>query len=134
MVFNKKKSNEVALLETTTVEMVNGKLDTIIGQGASVNGIIKTEGPLRIDGKVEGEINISGDLFIGKSGVVTASVTAKNVSLAGVVKGNIKVDGKLELLASGQLYGDVDVHDLSVAQGAILQGKVSMNGTAHQPQ
>lgn len=131
MVFGKKKSGEVALLKSASLaEVVTNKLDTIIGQGATINGAIKTEGTLRVDGKIEGEITSTGDLIIGETGLVTANVVAQNVSVAGTVKGNIKASGKLDLLASGRIHGDICVNDLAVSQGAILQGEVSMTNTA----
>ncbi|NLW18043.1 MAG: polymer-forming cytoskeletal protein [Firmicutes bacterium] len=127
MVFGKKKSKEVSLLPpSSTAEVVTGKLDTVIGQGAVINGTVKTEGTLRVDGKIEGEVHVTGDLIIGESGLIAANITAQNVSVAGLVKGNIRADGKLNLLASGKVYGDIHVNDLAVSQGAILQGEVRM--------
>lgn len=131
MVFGRKKNNEVALLSSAaSVEVAANRLDTIIGQGASINGIIETEGTLRVDGKVEGEIHSAGDLIVGETGVIAANVVAQNVSVAGTVKGNIKASGKLDLLASGKVIGDIRVSDLAVCQGATLQGEVSMTNTA----
>lgn len=133
MVFGRKKDSEIALLNgATSAEVVTNKLDTIIGQGASITGTVKTEGTLRIDGKLEGEINVAGDLIIGETGVVDANIIAQNVSVAGSVKGNIRASGKLDLLASGKISGDISVNDLAVSQGAILQGEVSMTNPADE--
>lgn len=131
MVFGKKKSSEVALLGSgLSAEVVANKLDTVIGQGATINGTVKTEGTLRVDGKIEGEITSTGDLIIGETGVVAANIVAQNVSVAGTVKGNIKASGKLDLLASGKIYGDICVSDLAVSQGATLHGEVRMTNNA----
>ncbi len=127
MVFSRRRGNE-AVVESLSysAEGMAVKLDTVIGQGAVVNGSIKTEGTLRVDGKVEGEINVAGDLLIGETGVANANITAQNVTVAGMVKGNITANGKLDLLATGKIYGDISIGDLVVNQGAILQGGVSM--------
>lgn len=126
MVFGKRKYGEASVSAGKTAEITANKLDTIIGKGATVNGSIKTEGTLRIDGKLEGEINVAGDLIIGETGIVNADVEAQNLTVSGMVKGNIKASGKLDLQASGKIFGDITVKDLAVAQGALLQGEVCM--------
>ena len=133
MVFSKKRGNEALIESSNSTEGVAGKLDTVIGQGAVINGSIKTEGTLRVDGKVEGEVSVTGDLLVGEKGVINANITAQNVTVAGTVKGNITANGKLDLLASGKVYGDINVSDLVVSQGAILQGGVSMTTTGENP-
>lgn len=131
MLFGKKKNEESALPRpAASVEPSANKLDTIIGQGASVNGLIATEGSLRIDGRVEGEIKSTGDVIIGEKGVVIASISAQNISVAGSVNGNITANGKLDLLASGKIIGDICIEDLVICQGAILKGEVEMSSPA----
>ncbi|HHW98415.1 MAG TPA: polymer-forming cytoskeletal protein [Firmicutes bacterium] len=129
MVYSKKRGNEALIESSNSTEGVAGKLDTVIGQGAVINGSINIEGTLRVDGKVEGEISVTGDLLVGETGVANAIITAQNVTVAGTVKGNITANGKLDLLASGKVYGDINVSDLVVSQGAILQGGVSVSMT-----
>lgn len=133
MVFSKKRGKEALIESSYSSEGVAGKLDTVIGQGAVINGSIKTEGTLRVDGKVEGEISVTGDLLVGEKGVINANITAQNVTVAGTVKGNITANGKLDLLASGKVYGDISASDLVVSQGAILQGEVSMTAAGENP-
>lgn len=131
MLFGKKKNEESALPRPAgSVELLAPKLDTIIGQGASVNGLITTEGSLRIDGRVEGEIKSTGDVIIGETGVVIASIAAQNISVAGSVNGNVTANGKLDLLASGKIIGDICIENLSICQGAILKGEVEMSSPA----
>lgn len=133
MVFSKKRGKEALIESSNSTEGVAGKLDTVIGQGAVINGSIKTEGTLRVDGKVEGEVSVTGDLLVGEKGVINANITAQNVTVAGTVKGNITANGKLDLLASGKVYGDISASDLVVSQGAILQGEVSMTAAGENP-
>ncbi len=99
------------------------KVDTIIGKECSFKGNL--EGPggaVRIDGYFEGELHIGGDLIIGESGNVVGNVVAKNITVAGEVKGTIEARGKLELTPSAKIYGDSKMSVLVVEDGAFLQG------------
>ncbi|MTI79851.1 MAG: polymer-forming cytoskeletal protein [Firmicutes bacterium] len=103
-----------------------GKVDTIIGDGTHFNGELKVEGTLRIDGKVDGNVDINGDVVIGKTGQVKADIKGNNVSVAGDVQGNITLKGKLELHSTAKIYGDIEVAKLIVNEGAVFKGQSKM--------
>jgi cytoskeletal protein CcmA (bactofilin family) len=102
------------------------RVDTIIGKETEFKGTIKSHGVLRIDGRVEGEIIHQGDLVVGAGGVVVANLHARNVTIAGEVKGNVDADGRLDLVASARLTGDVRVNHLVIEEGAIFLGTSAM--------
>ncbi len=54
-----------------------------LDRGSKITGKISFEGPARIDGEVDGEINAKDSLVIGESAVVTAQIRATSVSVAG---------------------------------------------------
>ena len=101
-------------------------LGTVIGAGTKITGTISVNGTVRIDGSIEGTIDSSGDVIIGEGGCVQADINAQNVTLAGTVKGNVQVSGKLEVLSTGKVIGDIRVASLSVSDGGELQGKCEM--------
>ena len=106
---------------------VGDKVETIIGQETTIQGSIHSSGVLRIDGKVEGDIHHRGDLIIGETGEVTAKVIeARHVSIAGTVRSSVVTEGKLELVPSGRLYGDIKVAGLIIGEGAIFRGNSEM--------
>ncbi|MHB8756612.1 MAG: bactofilin family protein [Bacillota bacterium] len=103
------------------------KIDTIVGKDTEFKGVLNSAGVLRIDGKVEGEIHHRGDLVIGETGVIVATIIqARHISIAGQVKGNVEADGKLELVTSGRLYGDIKVAGLIIGEGAVFRGNSEM--------
>jgi cytoskeletal protein CcmA (bactofilin family) len=102
------------------------KILTIIGKDTIITGTLQGTGTVRIDGRVEGEINIDGDLIIGAGAVIQAAVKGKNIQVAGKIIGNVEATGRLEIISSGILEGDVDVNILQVEDGASLIGKCSM--------
>lgn len=110
------------------------KVDTIIGKGTEFKGTLSSSGVLRIDGRFEGEILHRGDLVIGETGLVTANIKARHVTIAGEVRGNVEAEGKLELVTSGRLFGDIKVAALVIGDGAVFRGASEMRQPEKQPQ
>ncbi len=81
-------------------------METYIGQDTRIEGKIVTSGSLRIDGEVDGDIQGEGDVVIGETGHVRAGIKAVNLIIAGEVSGEARVSGRLELFATGRMYGD----------------------------
>ncbi len=102
------------------------KFDTLIGKTTIVEGVIKTEEPLRIDGKVQGEVISKSDLIIGEKSYITGDVSCQNVMLAGTVQGNITAKGQLHITSSGKLHGDASIGSFIVDERGVFDGKCSM--------
>lgn len=98
------------------------KVDTIIGDGTAFVGTIKATGIVRIDGKMEGELQTQGDIVIGEKGEVAGTVKGRNITVAGRVIGNIEADDKLHLLSSGMIDGDIEIKTLVVDEGGHYLG------------
>ncbi|MGE5590267.1 MAG: bactofilin family protein [Bacillota bacterium] len=120
-----RKEAEGALLE---------RVETILGRGTEFRGTLISSGVVRVDGKLEGEISHSGELVIGEHAVVVANVKAKQITVAGQIKGNVDCEGRLEIVPSGRLYGDIKVGHLVIAEGAVFQGVSVMRNSAAAPQ
>ncbi len=106
-----------------------GKAETWIGSTTSIEGgIIKSDGNLRIDGSVEGEISIAGVLVVGKTGRVVANVRARHVFVAGAIKGDIEAPEGLEITNSGKVFGNITVGSLQIEQGGVFRGQSFMGG------
>lgn len=97
-------------------------VETIIGKGARFTGELVDQGTLRIDGFFSGTIRSGGDVYIGVDAEVTAAVAAANATIAGKVTGDVVVSGKLELLSTASLYGDIKAGLLSIEEGATFRG------------
>ena len=108
----------------------NKSFNTVIGAGVTINGDINSEGSLRIDGKITGNIEIQGDLFVGSSAVINGNIIANNIELSGMVVGNIHSENLLRMLSTGKLYGDMQVNAFVADEGAFFQGKCSMPKTS----
>ncbi|WP_025642336.1 bactofilin family protein [Schnuerera ultunensis] len=102
------------------------EIDSLIGENIKVIGKIEGKGNLRIDGVIEGDIHYEGDIIIGETGNVKGNIHCYDISLAGVVEGNIKSRKKLTLHPTGRLMGDAEVSNLIVHENAFFQGSCKM--------
>lgn len=119
--FGKKKSTP-DLPSTRTVDRVT----SVLGPGISWRGDLRGKGGVRIEGALEGEVAVRGMVIIGETGKVTCQVLkAGTVIVAGSVSGQIVAE-KLEIRATGRVYGDVIIQSISTDEGAFLRGKVTM--------
>lgn len=109
------------------------KIDTLIGKDTSFQGTLSATGTIRIDGEFKGEIKAKGDVVIGESGRVEAAMEARNVLIAGYIKGNIQAQEKIDLTASAKLLGDVRVKNIVIEEGAVFEGKCHMDSGNNPP-
>jgi cytoskeletal protein CcmA (bactofilin family) len=85
------------------------------------------EGPVRIDGHVEGEISSNDVVVIGESGVVTAQLSAASVVIAGKITGDIVASKRVELRPTARVLGNLTTPVLVVEEGAVFDGHCTMN-------
>ena len=100
-----------------------------IGQGVVVEGKITSAQDLRIDGKVEGTIEV-GDhgLILGAGAAVKANLTARTILISGAVIGNVTATERIDLHASSSVEGDISTPRLVMVDGAVVKGKVATRG------
>ncbi len=101
-------------------------VETIIGPSVKVEGNFVGSGNVVVEGVVNGSIKTTKDLRVGEQAKIKADVDAANVIVAGEIHGNVRTGGRLELAASAKVFGNVEASVLSVAQGAVLNGKCMM--------
>ncbi len=110
-----------------------GRIETIIGKGTSIEGSVNIEGATRIDGTVTGKL-ISNDIVtVGATGVVKAEIKARTIIVGGKVEGNLIASEKVELQAKSELLGDITSKSLLVEHGAVFHGSSRMKETGSAP-
>ena len=98
----------------------------IITDGTLIKGDITASGDFRLDGTLEGNIQLNGKLVIGDSGVVNGNVLCQNANVIGTVNGNLSVKELLSLHTSARVHGDILINKLSIEPGAVFSGKCRM--------
>ncbi|NJC25919.1 bactofilin family protein [Neolewinella antarctica] len=94
----------------------------VIDAGTRVEGTIKADGNLRIDGTLIGDLNCSGMLIIGPEGAIRGDVTCQNAIIEGNFEGNLLVREVLTLESNSQLNGDIRAQKMAVLGGAQIAG------------
>ena len=102
----------------------------IIGGGTTIKGDIDCNGDMRIDGKVTGNINVSGKIVIGTTGVINGQITCKNSEIEGKVDGKLFVSELLMLKSTAAILGDIATAKLAIEPGATFTGNCKMDGKA----
>lgn len=106
----------------------NAKIDTLIGAKTRINGDVEFTGGLHLDGfingNVKGEPGAGAFLSVSEQGCIEGSVTAPNVILNGVVKGDIEASDRVELGAKARVLGNVHYTIIETAVGAQINGKL----------
>ena len=100
-------------------------------KGSRVTGQLTFQGPARIDGSVDGEIQCQGKLIIGEGAEVRAKIFGQIVTIHGRVEGNVTAKEKIELVAPARLYGNIVTPRLTITEGVVFDGDCSM-GVAKQ--
>jgi cytoskeletal protein CcmA (bactofilin family) len=99
-----------------------------IAKGTRIQGDIKTEGVLRIDGTLIGSIDSTGKVVVGPSGRIEGSIRCNSANISGEVKAKLSVKELLELKASAKVQGEVTTGKISIEPGAMFTGSCSMGG------
>ena len=102
------------------------RITSVLGPGVIWEGKLSGTGGVRIEGTFEGQIALRGMLVVGESGRVTCeNIRASTVIVAGAVRGNITTQ-KLEIRATGRVWGDVVTTSFVTEDGAFLRGQIRM--------
>jgi cytoskeletal protein CcmA (bactofilin family) len=117
--------------DITPPEPATAGLVAYLYKGCRVTGQLSFQGPARIDGTVDGEIQCQDTLTIGDGAEIRAKISGKVVMIRGKVEGNVTAREKLELAAPARLIGNVDTPRLRVTEGVVFDGNCSM-GVAKQ--
>ncbi len=107
-------------------DFAKASFDTLVGSNTELKGDLTSKGIVRIDGKVNGNVSIQGELFIGETSVIKGDITATNIHVAGSVEGNIFASGLLKLLTSAKVIGDIQVKSFVCEEGSIFDGNCKM--------
>jgi cytoskeletal protein CcmA (bactofilin family) len=108
-------------------------LNAFLGDGTSFKGTLTFEGTVRIDGRLEGEVFTKDSLVVGEGALVNATIHAGTVVISGTVQGNITAERKIEIHATGRLFGNISTPSLVVEEGVIFEGSCTMGRHGEEP-
>ena len=103
------------------------KITTLIGNGAECNGDFNAEGSVRIDGRINGNVTVTGVLIVGATGQINGDVTATSTIIGGEVFGNVNITEKTELISTARVIGNITTVLIVIDEHAVFQGNCNMN-------
>jgi cytoskeletal protein CcmA (bactofilin family) len=105
----------------------NNTPQSVIAAEMEITGTIKSTGSIRIDGKLDGELECTGDAIIGKSATIKGNLVVNSVSIEGAINGNVVAKDRIELKSSARVNGDIKAKRLSVEDGVTFIGRSEVN-------
>jgi cytoskeletal protein CcmA (bactofilin family) len=97
---------------------------TVIGKTTRVRGRLTGDVDLEVQGFVEGEISVGGDVTIGSEGMVGAGIRGRRLVVRGAVKGDLTGDESISLEQGARVVGDLRAPRIAIAPGALVRGHV----------
>jgi len=104
------------------------KESLVVGEGVTLEGKVYTPGALRLDGCINGEVDV-GDIYVGSSGSINGTLTANNAEICGTVSEKIFVRQQLTLRSTASAIGSIEYGALEIELGATVNAKVSTCNT-----
>ena len=107
---------------------------SIIGPGMKVVGDCDTDGTVRVEGSVEGNVRAGKAVVVGKDGRVQGDIFTQDAVISGSVQGTLRADSRLEVQATSRIEGEVVAGRMQLEEGAMLNGTVHLGkGPASPP-
>jgi cytoskeletal protein CcmA (bactofilin family) len=97
-----------------------------LNSGAVIEGNIKLEGHLRLDGKILGNLTCSGKVVVGETGEVVGNIYCESADVMGMVKGDIRVKANTSLFVKSKVIGNIYTLTINIEPGAVFNGKCMM--------
>ncbi len=106
----------------------------ILGRDVEIQGEVRFQGDLIVDGRIEGRIISEGSLTIGEKANIKAEITCGSVIVQGKVEGNITATDRVEICALAEVSGDIKAGALSMEAGAVFVGSSAIGTPRAAPQ
>lgn len=122
---NKKTDNTMAKHNEAEHTSIN-----LIGTGTTINGEIKSNGDIRIDGTLIGQVHSKGKIVVGNTGMIEGEIYCQNADFSGNIKAKVEVAELLTLKATSRLRGEIVTNKLAIEPGARFTGTCTMDKKA----
>jgi cytoskeletal protein CcmA (bactofilin family) len=121
------------ILKRRTIDTLNTEQTTVISTGVELTGTLNGASNIILNGSLEGNIQLSGLLVLGKSGKMRGQIDATNVIVEGDVEGIIRATEKVEIRDGGKCKGDIFAATMAISEKAYFEGNVKMTVKDKEP-
>lgn len=127
MFFNKKRKEDKNIANDDRIKVDTTTITTMVGADTLIEGTLKTKSSIRINGTIIGDVRADGVVVLTKTGRIVGTIEAESIIVAGVVEGNMSIRDKVNVEATGEIYGDVITKKFVIDEESIFQGNCIMN-------
>ena len=104
-------------------------LTNFIAKGTVITGDVQAQGSLRLEGRIEGNIQAHARLVMAPNSELKGDIRAKNAEISGKVDGNLHVSEILTLKAEAVITGHIHTYRLVLEEGARFDGECKMRSS-----
>jgi cytoskeletal protein CcmA (bactofilin family) len=90
--------------------------------GTVITGNLRSKTDIRIDGKLEGDLESDAKVVVGKNALILGNIVCQSILIEGKIEGNITAKGVLHIQSAGIVYGDIRTNKLIIEDGAVFDG------------
>ncbi len=102
------------------------KAPTVITAGIVVSGRIEGAEDIEVFGAVKGSVHLDGDVFVDEQARVDADLEVNNLTVHGILVGNVTASDAIELASTARVIGDLTAPRVIVNGGALYRGTIDM--------
>jgi cytoskeletal protein CcmA (bactofilin family) len=122
--FGNKKSTDTNMAKSNN-EAEHTSIN-LIGNGTTIKGEVKSNGDIRIDGTLIGQVYSKGKIVVGNTGVIEGEIYCQNADFSGNIAAKVEVSELLTLKATSRLKGEIVTNKLAIEPGARFTGTCTM--------
>jgi cytoskeletal protein CcmA (bactofilin family) len=100
---------------------------SIIASDMAVIGDLETEGVVRIEGRVKGNVKVGAQILVAQGATIEGDLHTQEAVIAGTVTGAIHAADRVELQATAVVAGDIYTARIAIVEGAKVAGEVKMD-------
>ncbi len=115
------KSKSSSIMPSAATHSLNSLV-----QGTVVEGSVKSESDIRVDGTIKGKLICDAKVIIGPTGYVNGEIKCKNAVVEGKFEGVLEVSELLNVRENAHVHGEVGTNKLIVQSGAVFNVKCNM--------
>jgi cytoskeletal protein CcmA (bactofilin family) len=117
---------QVAKWKCAKMKKASAQINAFLGKDTDFEGKLSFTGTVRIDGLFKGEIFTEGTLIVGETAVVQSDIHASRIIIKGEVRGNIFASNRIEMLAPGKVFGNIEAPTITMDDGVLFKGNCHM--------